>query len=373
MTRQADVEAAKARVSNGFSHSVRRRAAVPSRTFAVLAGAVVTFCAAYAPGVSAQGAPVTLKVAAALGPFRAPLDIGIERGFFAGENIAVELVPIQSAPEQMPLLASGRVDVTLTAPAVTHFNALAANVPVKFVASCGNSSGDGKVPNLMLTVRKDLMDSGQVKTVKDLAGRKIGIPNKESKAYVDAAAWLEKAGLKLTDVTFVAPMTFPDMLAGISNKAIDAAITLEPFVTLGAARNVSKVLAGDHDIMPNRLGCAVVFGQRMVNDRELGRRFLRAWIKGARVYNDGIFKSIGRADVVKLMASKYAVKDVAMYDRMVPFPIDPNGRLNLASIELDLKFYREQGLLTGDVQTASLVDITLAREIAAEPGIGEYK
>jgi NitT/TauT family transport system substrate-binding protein len=217
------------------------------------------------------------------------------------------------------------------------------------------------------------MDSGQVKTVKDLAGRKIGIPNKESKAYVDAAAWLQKAGLKLTDVTFVAPLRFPDMLAGISNKAIDAAITIEPFVTLGAARNVSTLLIGDNDIMPNRLGCAVMFGQRMVADRELGRRFLRAYIKGARVYNDGIAKSIGRAEVVKLMASKYAVKDIAMYDRMLPYLIDPNGRLNLASIDLDLKFYREQGLLTGDVQTARLVDTTLATEIRAEPGIGEYK
>lgn len=333
---------------------------------------MLMFSAAWTPALG-QGAPTTIKVAAAVAPIRAPIDLAVERGFFAAEKIAIEYVPIQSGPDQMPLLASGKVDVTLTGPAATHFNALAANVPVKFVASCGNSSGDGKVPNLVLTVRKDLMDSGQVKTAKDLAGRKIGIPNKESKAYVDAAAWLEKAGLKLTDATFVAPMTFPDMLAGISNKAIDAAITIEPFVTLGAARNASKLLTGDNDIMPNRLGCAVIFGQRLVSDRDLGRRFLRAWIKGARVYNDGIFKSNGRADVIKLMASKYAVKDPAMYDRMLPFPIDPNGRLNLASIELDLKFYREQGMLTGDVQTARLVDTTLAGEIAAEPGIGEYK
>lgn len=354
-----------------FDRWMARRAVSLSRTFAFLAGAVVIIGTVWTPALHAQGAQTVIKVASVPAPIRAPIDLAVDRGFFAAENIAIEYVPIQSGPDQMPLLASGRVDVTLTGPAATHFNALAANVPVKFVASCGNSSGDGKVPNLTLTVRKDLMESGQVKTVKDLAGRKIGIPNKESKAYVDAAAWLQAAGLKLTDVTFVAPMTFPDMLVGITNKAIDAAITIEPFVTLGAARNASMLLTGDNDIMPNRLGCAVIFGQRLVSDRDLGRRFLRAWIKGARVYNDGIFKSIGRADVVKLMAKNYAVKDVAMYDRMLPFPIDPNGKLNLASIDLDLKFYKEQGLLTGEVQTARLVDTTLAREIVT--ALGEYK
>jgi NitT/TauT family transport system substrate-binding protein len=216
-----------------------------------------------------------------------------------------------------------------------------------------------------------LMESGQVKTVKDLAGKRIGIPNKESKAYVDGGLWLQKAGLTLSDVTFVAPMTFPDMLVGITNKAIDAAITIEPFVTLGADRNASKLLTGDNAIMPDRLGCAVMYGQRMVADRDLGRRLLRAWIKGARVYNDAIFKSIGRSEIIKLMTQKYAVKDAAMYDRMAPFPIDPNGRLNAASLEVDLKFYKEHGLLTGDVKVDRLLDSALASEIVA--ALGEYK
>lgn len=179
---------------------------------ALLTGAAVTLSMTWTPDLLAQGAPTVIKVASVPAPIRAPIDIAIERGFFATEGITVEYVTVQSAPDQMPLLASGRVDVTLTGPAATHFNALAANVPVKFVASCGNSSADGKVANLMLTVRKDWIDSKQVRTVKDLAGKKIGIPNKESKAYVDAAVWLEKVGMKLTDVTFVAPMTFPDML-----------------------------------------------------------------------------------------------------------------------------------------------------------------
>jgi NitT/TauT family transport system substrate-binding protein len=359
----------KAHLRDMSERRARPQATSPSKTLAFMM--VAALGTAWTPALHAQGAPTVIKVASAIAPIRAPIDIAVERGFFAAENITVEYVPIQSGPDQMPLLASGRVDVTLTGPAATHFNALTANVPVKFVASCGNSSSDGKVANLMLTVRKDWMDSKQVRSVKDLAGKKIGIPNKESKAYVDAAAWLEKAGLKLGDVTFVAPMTFPDMLVGISNKAIDAAITIEPFVTLGAAKNVSTLLTGDNDIMPNRLGCAVMYGQRMVTDRELGRRFLRAWIKGARMYNDGMFKSVGRAEIVKLMVDKYAIKDAAMYDRMAPFPIDPNGRLNLASIDLDLKFYREQGLLTGDVQAARLVDTALAREIVT--ALGEYK
>ncbi|MGH7485632.1 MAG: hypothetical protein ACREMY_08530, partial [bacterium] len=77
---------------------------------------------ALVPTSALQAQDTTIKVAAAVAPIRAPIDIGLERGFFAAEKMAIEYVPIQSGPDQMPLLASGRVDVTLTGPAATHFN-----------------------------------------------------------------------------------------------------------------------------------------------------------------------------------------------------------------------------------------------------------
>jgi NitT/TauT family transport system substrate-binding protein len=314
-------------------------------------------------------APASLKVASGLGSYRAGLDIGMERGYFKQENLDIEIIPLQSGPDQVPFLASGQVDALFTGPAATHFNALAADVPVKFVAPCASSSPDAKVGNLMLVVRQDLYESGQVRSVRDLAGRKVGIPNLESKAYVDAWAWLDRAGLKLTDVTFVAPMTFPEMAVGLANKAIDGAITLEPFVTQGIAQGSAIFLVGDEAIMPLRLGCAVAFGEKLVKDRALGKRFLRAYLRGARDYNDAIFKDKDRAAIVQILVDKYPVKDPAMYDRMMPLYIDPNGRINTESLEMDVRFYRQQGTLTAEPSISKLVDTTYAQEVVAELGV----
>jgi NitT/TauT family transport system substrate-binding protein len=314
-------------------------------------------------------APASLKVASGLGTYRAGLDIAIERGYFKAENIDVEIVPLQSGPDQVPFLASGQVDALFTGPAATHFNALAADVPVKFVAPCASSSPDAKVGNLLLVVRQDLYDSGQVRSVRDLAGRKIGIPNLESKAYVDAWAWFDRAGLRLTDATFVAPMTFPEMAVGLANKAIDAAITLEPFVTQSVAQGTAVFLLGDEQIMPLRLGCAVAFGEKLVKDRALGKRFLRAYLRGARDYNDAIFKNKDRAAIVQILVDKYPVKDPTMYDKMYPLYIDPNGKINTDSLEMDIRFYKQQGLLTAEPSIPKLVDQTLVNEVVAELGV----
>lgn len=315
------------------------------------------------------GPPVTLKVASGVGLFRSGLDIGIARDHYKQQNLEIDLVSLETGPDQLPFMASGQLDIVLTGPSSAHFNALAADIPVKFVASCGNSSPTGREGNVLLVARKDLYDSGQLKELKDLAGKRIGIPNLQSKGYVDAWAFTEKAGLKLTDVTLVAPMAFPEMIVGLANKAIDAAITLEPFVTQGISQGAAVVIGGDEQIMSRRQGCAVAMGERLVKDRELGKRFLRGYLGAVRDYNDAFFKNQGKPDIVKIMVEKYPVKDPALYDRMYPFSIDPNGFVNTESIELDVRFYKAQGLLTAEPNVKTLVDPTLAEEVVKELGV----
>ncbi|MEA2491091.1 MAG: NitT/TauT family transport system substrate-binding protein [Acidobacteriota bacterium] len=339
-------------------------------SLAVLA-VLATACGGGASPEAKATGPVHLNVAGAPIVPRAGIDIAIDRGYFAEEDLEIKLVEIQSGPEQMPLLASGQVDATITGPASTQFNALAAGIPVKYVAPCGSSSADGTVPNLILNVRQELFDKGQVKSVKDLRGLKLGLSNTESKAYVDAVALLKSGGLSIDDVEVVAPLTFPEQAAGLASGAIDAGLTIEPFATLSAEKKEAVVIGGDNDIMPLRLGCALMYGARLINDKALGDRFMRAYLRGVRDYNDAIFHDKGKAEMVEMMTSLYPVKDAAMYDKMLPNYIDPDGQMNPESLELDLSVYVEKGHMKPGAKLGDILNTTYVEDAVQK--LGPYK
>jgi ABC-type nitrate/sulfonate/bicarbonate transport system substrate-binding protein len=325
---------------------------------------------ASAPGSQAPAAAGLTKLTIGGAPIlpRAGIDVGLARGYFRQEGLDLDLVPLQSAPEQVPFLATGKLDAGNTGPSATHFNALASNVPVKFVAPCGSSSPDGKVPNLTLILRQQLHDSGQVKSVKDLAGRSIAIPSIDSVGYATMGGLLEKAGLKLSDVKLVTPMAFGDMVTALSNGSVDAATVTEPFITQSVQQHIATILSGDNELMPGRLGCIVMFGQRLVNDRQLGLRYLRAYMRGVRDYYDAFFGGKDKADIVNILTTSLPIKDPTMYDKMFPTYIDPNGKMNLDSLRLDVRFYKEAGLMKTDPNIDSIVDTSLMQQVIAELG-----
>src|SRR5947208_15548398 len=57
------------------------------------------------PAASASAAPLTkLTVGGAPIVPRSGIDVGIARGYFRDENLDIDIVPLQSAPEQVPFL-----------------------------------------------------------------------------------------------------------------------------------------------------------------------------------------------------------------------------------------------------------------------------
>ena len=83
-----------------------------------------------------------------------------------------------------------------------------------------------------IMVRKDLIESGKVKSMKDFKGLKVAVSaagNSES-FLVDYA--LRKAGMTIADVEPVY-LGFPQHVAAYANGGIDAILTVEP--TLNAS------------------------------------------------------------------------------------------------------------------------------------------
>ena len=146
--------------------------------------------------------------------------IAAEKGFFKEQGVFTDISTFASAAKQVPALVVGELEVSVGSASAGLFNAVAQQGPFRIVADKGQArEGFGFS---LLTVRKDLVDSGQVKSVRDLKGKKIAILAKGNIQHYLVGKMAEEAGLTINDVE----LTFldaPSQVTAFETKAIDAA------------------------------------------------------------------------------------------------------------------------------------------------------
>src|SRR5262249_59731344 len=104
----------------------------------------------------------------------AGLVLAMERGYVTAVGIDVETVPFSTAAEMVAPLGAGQLDVGGGSPGAGLNNAVARGIGLRIVADKGSTPpGHGYEA---LLVRKDLWDSGQVRGLADVPGRRLGTP-----------------------------------------------------------------------------------------------------------------------------------------------------------------------------------------------------
>jgi hypothetical protein len=98
------------------------------------------------------------------------------------------------------------------------------------------------------------------------------------------------------------------------------------------------------------------------------------YLRGVRAYvatlKDGKIAGPGAEDMIKDIAEMTGIKDMTLLHQMVPVFIDTDGRVDTASIETDLAYFKSRGLVTSDVTTASVVDMSFVE--ALKPVLGPF-
>jgi NitT/TauT family transport system substrate-binding protein len=117
----------------------------------------------------------------------------------------------------------------------------------------------------------------------------------------------------------------------------------------------------------------VLFGPELVTQHpEVGRRWMTAYLKGVRDYNEAMFKNgPRRQEVIATLAKWTGVTDTDLFKRMGLPAIDPNGHVNLDSVSDQLSFHRGQGTVTSAVDLQQIVDTRFAD--AAVQELGAYQ
>jgi NitT/TauT family transport system substrate-binding protein len=185
--------------------------------------------------------------------------------------------------------------------------------------------------------------------------------------------YLNKSGLSVKDVD-IQTMPFPDMRSALANGYIDAAVPIEPFVAQIVENGIGVILQRDDEIVPRHQVAVILYGPKFVEQKpDVARRFMVAYLKAARLYNDAFEKKdpAKRRDVIDILVKNTAAKDVALYDKMVMPGIDPNGKVNVDSIAEEQDWFLKKGSQKSKLDLSKVVDMQYAE--AAVRKLGPYK
>ena len=323
------------------------------------------------------GALAAEPVVVRIGVVNASSDVGFfiadKKGYFKQEGLAVTFTPFNSAAKMVAPLGAGQLDVGGGSPSAGLYNAIERGIDIKIVADKGSTPpGYGFQP---LLVRKDLVDSGRYKTLKDLKGMKIAgsAPGSASTSTLNEA--LKKAGLKYADVERVF-MAFPQHVMALQNKAVDAAMTTEPSATLAVQSGAAVRIMGDDSYYPNHQLAVVLYaGDFIKNNPDAAKRFMRAYLRAIRDYNDalkdGKIAGPNAQEVIAILTEYTHIKDPAVYRAITPHGCNPDGRVHEPSLKNDLQFFRDEGQVTGKVSIDKVLDNSFVD--AALKELGPYK
>ncbi|MDB5597499.1 MAG: transporter substrate-binding protein [Hyphomicrobiales bacterium] len=304
----------------------------------------------------------------------APFFIADAKGYFRDVGLDVDIADFPSGAKMIASLGTGQLDVSGGAVSAGLYNAAERGIPVRIVADKARNALKYGFESIL--VRQDLMDTGRFADFKDLKGLKVAIPaigSAGEQSILNEA--MKRGGLAFTDCERVYLST-GDQFAGLQNKAIDVAIVSEPTVSLAEKRGIARRFTTVDTFYPDQQAAVVTFGSEFIaKRRDVGVRFMIAFIRGARDMNDaqydGHFAGPKGDEVMAIIAKYSRVKDIDLLKTMVPSACDPDGRPNLASLEKDLAFVQGLGLVGSSIKAAQIVDLSYVDAALAE--LGPYK
>jgi len=243
--------------------------------------AACTSPATQAPQVTPAPVMTTVKVAYQPTASNGPLYIAIDEGYFSEQGINVELVKTASSTAALPLLMHEDIAVSTGPMRVGLLNAVIQGGHIRIVADKGTVT-PGSCAGYGIMVRKDLVEKGVVRNVSDLKGRKIASHDSDYDLYNALAL----GNLSRDDVENV-DMEFMMIAPAFSNGAIDAALVTEPYITQIRNNGTAVVLVPGQEFLSG-WPLPLYYGPAIIDkDPELGRRFMVAYLKGVKQYNEG--------------------------------------------------------------------------------------
>ncbi len=319
--------------------NVRRRGAL-GRTAVVLAMILTLAASAMlaAPAIPAASAPRTEKVVVAHVPLInfATLYVAMERGYMQQQGIEVDLQRVASGTEAVAFLAQDRLDVGAIGLAASIFNAFNRKLEMRIAAS---TSSWGQRHGTKILTRVDLFDSGDVRSVRDLKGRRVAIAGGAGSAgHYLFLIGARRGGIGPRDFELV-NLANPDHGPALRAGRVDAALTGSPFAAAALAQFQARSIL--ENFAPGTATTVFAFsGGFMRNKPDVATRFLMALMQAARA-----MQGSGYLDPENVAAyKKYTGVRDEVLQAEPPLLYDPDMRIVTGTIVDMEKTFRDAGL-----------------------------
>ncbi|HZU07825.1 MAG TPA: ABC transporter substrate-binding protein [Chloroflexota bacterium] len=312
---------------------------------------------------AAQGAtpasPIPVKYAYAPRLPMIPVYIAQEKGFFAEQGLDVEFVPFAGGSNEMlPPLSQGQLDVAAAGLSAGMVNAAADGIVFRIVADEGQIGYGRSVYNI--AVRSDV--AAKFNTIDDLRGSVGGVAAIDSGLSLpytfykiaQAAGLTTPDGLQFANFTFVETPAGgqTDQLAMFQNKVQEWQLLVEPTPAMAEERGLAVRWKRTDEIVSEPIQAyTIVYGERFMRDKpEAARRFMVAYVQGLRYFLDNLPTN---PQEIHAIAAKHAKVSEAVVERSLWAYYDPNGRVDVRSLQDQHDFWLKKGLIRkgiGDVR-----------------------
>jgi hypothetical protein len=94
----------------------------------------------------------------------------------------------------------------------------------------------------------------------------------------------------------------------------------------------------------------------MATQREAGQRFMVAYLRGVRDYWEAFTNGANKAEIVDVLTRWTTLKDPALYERMAPAGLNPDGYVNLRTFASDVQWWFDRGYMKTLVEPTQVID-----------------
>lgn len=253
-----------------------------------------------------------------------PIILAEKLGYFDDYGIELEKVQFAHVADGIPLLGSGHLDVYAGSITAGFLNILGEDPSIKVVADRGLVTPDS-CTFLALLIRKDLVESGQVKGPEDLAGLEINAVASSPTGYL-LSEFLEGSSVSIDDIS-LKNLPAPTYIDAFANKTLDGIITPEIKISRTMRAGDAVIFAAMEDVVGYYQSSALAFGKNLIHDNpDIGVRFMAAYLKGLEEYNKG------KTEENLTMLNEYLNEDPDLLEQACWVYINPEGTINFENV-----------------------------------------
>ncbi|MEO3388353.1 ABC transporter substrate-binding protein [Mesorhizobium sp. CAU 1741] len=327
---------------------------ITRRTFGALAAATMLVSAS-----AASAEPIKVGILSLVS--HSPSIIAEGKGYFDEQGLEVEFVPFQAAQPMAVAIASGDVDFGMTA-MTAGLVSLAEKGAVRIIG--GALQETPEIDGQKILVSKAAHEAG-VTSPADLAGKRFGITTAGSSFHYMAHKIADKEGFERSELELVPLNAVPAVIASLKSGQIDA-WSIVPNIAAGLTKGGDVFEIGKVSDYVDGYQVTTIFtsADNVANNRELVEKYLAALSKGVADYNaafvDKTMSDEDSAEVVGMIHEYiYSDRPLEAADpaiRAGAMRINENARLNVASVEDQLEWFKSESLVPAEASMENLVD-----------------